>query len=71
MNFLLTPINWTITRDFTYKFYFLKEFPYIALWFPDQNSKPLEIEDIINLISVIDVNIYLTIKIRYSIEPKE
>ena len=33
---------------------FVSEFSYIEVWFTDQNSKPLEIEDKINIISVIN-----------------
>ena len=40
------------------KFIFLKtfdsEFSYIEVWFTDQNSKPLEIEDKINITLVIN-----------------
>ena len=44
---------WSIIRYFTWKFYILKtfdsEFSYIEVWFTDQNSNPLEIEDKINI----------------------
>ena len=33
---------------------FDSEFSYIEVWFTDQNSKPLEIEDKINIILVIN-----------------
>ena len=33
---------------------FNSEFSYIKIWFTDQNSKPLEIEHIINIILVIN-----------------
>ena len=33
---------------------FNSEFSYIKIWFTDQNSKPLEIENIINIILVIN-----------------
>ena len=33
---------------------FVSEFSCIQVWFTDQNSKPLEIEDKINIISVIN-----------------
>ena len=33
---------------------FDSEFPYIEVWFTDQNSKPLEIEDKINFTLVIN-----------------
>ena len=42
----------------TYLFIFLKtfdlEFSYIEVWLSDQNSKPLEIEDKINITLVIN-----------------
>ena len=42
----------------TYLLIFLKtfdlEFSYIEVWFSDQNSKPLEIEDKINITLVIN-----------------
>ena len=45
------------TRDFTKKFIFLKAFSldisYIEVWFTDQNSKPLEVKDKINITLVI------------------
>ena len=47
--------------DISPKNLFLKtfdsEFSYIEVWFTDQNSKPLEIEDKINIILVINQNI--------------
>ena len=33
------------------------EFSYIEVWFTDQNSKPLEIEDIINITLVINLSV--------------
>ena len=45
---------------------FNSEYDEIVVWFTDQNSKPLEIEDRINLTMVIKC-----IKIRYSIEPRD
>ena len=47
---------------------FNSEFQDIKVWFTDQNSEPLEIEDRINLTLVIKY--YFIIKMRYSIEPK-
>ena len=44
---------------------FGSEFQEIEVWFTDKNSKPLETEDRINL------NNIATIKVRYSIEPKD
>ena len=47
--------------DISPKNLFLKtfdsEFSYIEVWFTDQNSKPLEIEDKINIILIINQNI--------------
>ena len=46
---------------FAKNFPFLKtfdlEFSYIEVWFTDQNSKPLEIEDIINITLVINLSV--------------
>ena len=43
------------------KFMFIKtfdsEFPYVELWFTDQNSKPLKIDDKINITLVIGLNV--------------
>ena len=47
---------------------FNSEYDEIIAWFTDQNSKPLEIEDRINLTMVIKINI---IKMRYSLEPRD
>ena len=44
------------------------EFFYIEVWFTDQNSKPIEIEDKLNITLVIKWCIIY--KIRYSIEPR-
>ena len=41
---------------------FYSKFLYIVLWFSEQKSKPLEIEDKVNLILV--TNWYITYKIR-------
>ena len=40
-------------KYFTFLETFDSEFSYIQLWFTDQNSKPLEIEDKINITLVI------------------
>ena len=42
------------------------EFQDTELWFTDQNSQPLEIENRIKLTLVIKWNIYWCIKMRYS-----
>ena len=47
---------------------FDSEFPYIEVWFTDQNSQPLEIEDRINLMLMIKLKI---IKMRYSMELRD
>ena len=47
---------------------FDSDFPYIEVWFTDQNSQPLEIEDRINLMLMIKLKI---IKMRYSMEPRD
>ena len=50
------------------KFIFLKtfdsEFSYIEVWFTDQDSKPLEIKDKINIILFINQS-----EMRYSVQP--
>ena len=57
---------------------FNSEYDEIKVWFTDQNSKPLEIENRINLTMAIKYNIYKMrfhqmqshcIKMRYSIKP--
>ena len=40
----------------------------IEVWFTDQNSQPLEIEDGINLALVIRLNIYWCIKMRWKLK---
>ena len=32
------------------------EFPFIKIWFPDQNNRPLEIEDNVNITVIIGAN---------------
>ena len=41
-------------KNFIFLKTFDSEFSYIEVWFTDQNSKPLEIEDKINIILVIN-----------------
>ena len=41
-------------KNFIYLKTFNSEFSYIEIWFTDQNSKPLEIEDKINITLVIN-----------------
>ena len=54
-------------------FYVIKtfnlEFSYIEVWFTDQNSKPIEIEEKINIILVlIKAHIKVT---HYSVQPRD
>ena len=42
------------SKNFVFLKTFNSEFSYIEVWFPDQNSKSLEIEDKINIILVIN-----------------
>ena len=49
---------------------FNPEFQAIEVWFTEQNSQPLEIEDRINLTLTVLSNT-TTIKMKYSIEPKD
>ena len=42
------------------------EFPFIEIWFTDQNNRPLEIEDNVNITLIIGI---ISIKMRYSLEP--
>ena len=59
----ISPTNYIFLKTFN------SEFQNIEVWFTDQNSKPLEIEDKINLTLVVK-KIFI-IKIRYSIEPSD
>ena len=65
----ISPANHIFLKTFN------SEFQTIEVWFTDQNSQPLEIEDRINLTLVIKYNIHKTqfhcIKTRYSIEPRD
>ena len=49
---------------------FNSEFQEIKTWFADQTSKPLEVEDKINVTLLVKQS-RLIIKMRYSIEPRE
>ena len=49
---------------------FNSEFQEVKIWFTDQTSKPLELEDKINITLIIKLS-GLSIKMRYSIEPRE
>ena len=49
-------------EDFIFSKAFVSEFSYIEVWFTDQYSKPLEIEDKINIFLVINYNISITYK---------
>ena len=42
------------SRNFIFLKTLISEFSYIGVWFTDQNSKPLEIEDKMNITLVID-----------------
>ena len=44
----ISPKNFIFLKNFN------SEFSYIEVWFPNQNSKPLEIEDKININLVIN-----------------
>ena len=44
----ISPKNFIILKNFN------SEFSYIEVWFPNQNSKPIEIEDKININLVIN-----------------
>ena len=44
-------------KNFIFLKTFHSEFSYIEVWFTDQNSKPLEMEDKINITSVINLNV--------------
>ena len=48
------------------------EFSFIEIWFTDQNNKPLEIEDNVNITLIIGIlhSELVSIKMRYSLEPK-
>ena len=68
----ISPTNHIFLKTFN------SEYDEIKVWFTDQNSKPLEIENRINLTMAIKYNIYKMrfhqmqshcIKMRYSIKP--
>ena len=59
----ISPTNHIFLKTFN------SEYDEIKVWFTDQNSKPLEIEDRINLTMVIKWR--QRIKMRYSIEPRD
>ena len=44
-------------KNFIFLKTFHSEFSYIEVWFTDQNSKPLEMEDKININSVINLSV--------------
>ena len=52
----ISPANITFLKNFN------SEFPYREVWFTDQKSKPLEIEDKINIILVINYSVNQEIK---------
>ena len=35
------------------------EFSYIEIWFPDQDNRPLEIEDSVNISSIVGINNFM------------
>ena len=59
----ISPTNHIFSKIFN------SEYDEIKVWFTDQNSQPLEIEDRVNLTMVI--NWRLHIKMRDSIEPRD
>ena len=59
----ISPTNHIFLKTFT------SEYNEIEMWFTDQNSKPLEIEDRLNLSMAIKWRLH--IKMGYSIEPRE
>ena len=65
----ISPANHIFLKTFN------SEFQTIEAWFTDQNTKPLEIEDRINLTLVIKLIIHRMrfhrMKMRYSIEPRD
>ena len=46
------------------------KFSYVEVWFTNQNSKALEIEDNVNLTIFLTLFLLSSIKIRYSAEPR-
>ena len=60
----ISPENFISLRTFN------SEFSYIEVWFTDQNSKPLEIEDKINIILVINKSVKYKkwLNIQFSLE---
>ena len=59
----ISPTNHIFLKTFN------SEFQEIKVWFTDQTSKPLQVEDKINLTLII--NSMDIIKMRYSIEPRD
>ena len=53
-NNLFGQLNDISTKNFIFLRTFNSEFLYIEIWFTDQNSKPLEIEDKIKVVLVIN-----------------
>ena len=60
----ISPTNHVFLKTFN------SEFQEVKVWFTDQTSKPLELEDKINITLIIKQS-GLIIKMRYSIEPRE
>ena len=58
----ISPTNHIFLKTFN------SEFQEIKIWFTDQINKPLEVEDKINLILIINMDI---IKISYAIDPRD
>ena len=61
----ISPTNHIFLKTFN------SEFQTIKVWFTDQNSQPLEIEDRISLTLAVKQKIYWCINMTYSIEPRE
>ena len=60
----ISPTNHVLLKAFN------SEFQEVKIWFIDQTNKPLELEDKINITLIIKQS-GLSIKMRYSIEPRE
>ena len=60
-----------LTKNFIFLKTFNSEFSSIEVWFTDQNSKLLEIEDKINITLVINLNVKYKKMTRYSVQPRD
>ena len=58
-------------KNFIFSKTFDSEFSYIEVWFTDLNSKPLKIEDKMNINLVINWSVKYKKMTRYSVQPRD